>query len=62
MSIHTDGSLTDFIFIVLVICLTFLVCEIITIFKIGKDKEEYENYIKSSEEQARDQSEQSSRR
>lgn len=60
MSIHTDGSVTDFIFIALVICLAFVVCEIITIFKIRKDREEYEDYIKFSEEQTCDKSEQSS--
>ena len=60
MSIHTDGSVTDFIFIALVICLTYLVCEIITIFKIRKDRRDYEDYIKFSEEQTRDKSEQSS--
>ena len=60
MSIHTDGSVTDFIFIALVTCLTFLVCEIITIFKIRKDRRDYENYIKLSEEQTCDKSEQES--
>ena len=60
MSIHTDGSVMDFIFIALVICLTFLVCEIITIFKIRKDRRDYEDYVKFSEEQAGNKSEQSS--
>ena len=60
MPIHTDGSVTEFIFIAVVVCLTFLVCEIITIFKIRKDRRDYEDYIKLSEEQTGNKSEQES--
>ena len=61
MSINTDGSINELAFYAGITILTFIICEINMIIKTRKEIKDYENYIKSHEEQAHRNSEGSSR-